>query len=114
MLRLRGTNVNRWRRDRAAAHRGGAPSSWRWSGSGRSGRKARNLTVQPGRVAEDRAQRSPKVLDGRGSFNYKEQVSPTLSGPERKPKISRLTAYLWLGAFFAFVALIAISVMKQV
>jgi hypothetical protein len=42
-------------------------------------------------------------------------VPPTVTGPrERKPGISRLTASLWLVALVAFVALLAISVVKQI
>jgi hypothetical protein len=55
-----------------------------------------------------------KVLDSRRSITYNKRVPPMLSGPDRKPKISPLTACLWLGVVVAFVALVAISVAKQV
>jgi len=46
---------------------------------------------------------------------HSEQVPQLLSGPrERKPRISRLTAALWLVAVVAFVALILIGVIKKI
>ena len=42
-------------------------------------------------------------------------MPPVLGGPrERKPRISRLTASLWLVAVVAFVGLIVVSVMKKI